>query len=218
MSFISSYCHIVKDSISCDGSVFHAGENNAGDMLKESYTKLKLDYSKFYKMDMLSKAAFIGVEILKNQHPEISKYRDDEIACLFATKNSSANTDNKFINSYEKDKVPSPGLFVYTLPNILIGEIAIRNKWYGENLCVVQPKFDPDFISTYVNILLSKKSKACLCGWVNAIEENVECVLFFVEKTDSRNLNLLFNSETILNIYNTNHYEKSKGRTEKANY
>ena len=27
---------------------------------------------------------------------------------------------------------PSPALFVYTLPNIVTGEIAIRNKYYGE--------------------------------------------------------------------------------------
>jgi hypothetical protein len=218
MNFISSYCYIKNDSVSCDGIPFLTGANSINDLVKTAYKKLNLDYPKIYKMDMLSKTAFIGVEILKSQYPEISKYKDDEIALIFSNKNSSADTDIKFIRSYQQDAVPSPALFVYTLPNIMIGEIAIRNKWYGENLFVIHPRFDSAFFSTYGDILLSEKAKACICGWVNVLEENIECMLFFVEKTDTKKLNLSFTPETIKNIYNTNHYENSKGRIEKANY
>ena len=218
MSFISAHCYIKNDSIRSNGIVLHAGENGINDLIKAAYKKLNLDYPKFYKMDMLSKTAFIAVEILKAQCPEISNYQGDEIALLFSNRNSSADTDIKFIKSYQQDGAASPALFAYTLPNILIGEIAIRNKWYGENLFIIRPKFDPDFLSTYSNIFLSKKAKGCICGWVNVLGEDIECILFFVEKTDCRKLNLSFTPETIKNIYNTNHYEKSKGRTEKANY
>lgn len=218
MNFISSYSFIKNDSVNVDGIVFHTAETGVNDLMKATYKKLNLDYPKFYKMDMLSKIAFIGVEILKNQYPAISNYQEDEMALLFSNRNSSADADIKFIKSYQQDGAPSPALFVYTLPNILIGEIAIRNKWYGESLFVIYPEFSPDFLSAYSNIFLSKKAKGCICGWVNVLEKDVECMLFFVEKTDARKSGLLFTSETIKNIYTINHYEKSKGRIEKTNY
>jgi len=218
MNFISSYCYIKNNTIHSDGIVFHTGESDISALLKATYKNLNLEYPKFYKMDILSKTAFIGVEILKNKRPEISKYEGDEMALLFSNRNSSADTDIKFIKSYQEDKAPSPALFVYTLPNILIGEIAIRNKWYGENLFVIHPSFDPDFFSSYGNILLSKKQNACICGWVNVIEEDIECLLFFVEKIDTQKLNLPFTSEILKTIYNDTYYEKSKGRIEETNH
>ena len=218
MNFITSYCSINRESISSNGIALYAGENGIQDLIKTAYKMLNLDYPKFYKMDLLSKTAFIAMEILKSQCPLLSNYQEDEMALFFSNKNSSADTDLKFIKSYQKDGAPSPALFVYTLPNILIGEIAIRNKWYGENLFVIHPKFDPHFLSTYGNILLSKKAKGCICGWINLLEDYMDCMLFFVERTDAGKLNLEFTPETITNIYNSYHYEKSKGRTEKADH
>lgn len=218
MNFISAHCYINSDFINSNGSLLLTEVNGENDLIKGAYKKLNLDYPKFYKMDMLCKTAFIGVEILKAQCPEICNYQEDEIALFISNRNSSADTDLKFIKSYQQDGAASPGLFVYTLPNILIGEIAIRNKWHGENLCVIYPRFDPDLLSTYCNLFLSKKAKGCICGWVNVLQENIECVLFFVEKTDSGKLNLPFIPEIINTIYNTNQHEKFKRRAEKANH
>ena len=45
---------------------------------------------------------------------------------------------------------PSPSLFVYTLPNIVAGEIAIRNKYAGETSAFVLEKYDEKAISELV--------------------------------------------------------------------
>lgn len=222
MSFITSYCHISNDACTVNGKIFLSGNNEDNvDWIKQLYKKLELDYPKFYKMDTLSKIAFIGSELIKNQNQifNLSKisqetaplssgegqggevYGDDEIALIFSNRNSSADTDIKFKASYTKELLPSPALFVYTLPNILIGEIAIRNQWYGENLFFIAPEFNADFFQSYAEIVLSKNSKACLCGWMDVLENSIDGFLFTVEKTATSNLNLPFTSKILSNLY-----------------
>jgi len=202
MSFITAYCRISKELVIVNGEIiFRKDEISADDFTKQIYKNSKLDYSKFYKMDLLSKFAFLGTEILKAHSKKITEYGDDEIALLFSNSVSSADTDIKFQKSYLEEGSPSPSLFVYTLPNILIGEIAIRNKWFGENLFTIFPKFDSDFFANYCNILLSKNTEACLCGWINILDENVDVFLFFVEKTEVNRINSPLNSEALSILY-----------------
>ena len=93
--------------------------------------------------------------------------------------------DERFKRSYTEEKTPSPSLFVYTLPNILIGEIAIRNKWYGENLFTLSQKFDADYFSNQCKVFMNGKTKACLCGWIEATNANTDVFLFFVEENNT---------------------------------
>ena len=167
-------------------------------------------------MDALSKVAFIGSELIKKNHKTLFRemtslsfgegqkgevYNDNDIALIFSNRNSSADTDVKFNNSYTKEALPSPALFVYTLPNILIGEIAIRNQWYGENLFFIAPEFNAAFFQQYIEILLNKNSKACLCGWVEVLENNIDAFLFFIEESDNGEMNLPFTSKILANLY-----------------
>jgi hypothetical protein len=218
MSRISSYCHISNESIIINNDeVFAENKTGIKDLVKEAYLKLDLNYPKFYKMDTLSKVAFLGVEILKKHYPDINNYGSDEIALMFSNQYSSEDTDKKFTHSYQEENAPSPALFVYTLPNILIGEIAIKNSWYGENLFVVLPDFDADFFANYCNILISKTSQAVIGGWVNVLDENINAFLFFAEKEKAAT-DLILTSETIENIYKTKHNGKTKRRIEKTNH
>ncbi len=151
-------------------------------------------------MDLMSKIGVIGSEILKSQNGKIVDYDDDEIALVFANKNSSANTDVKFQQSFKENGSPSPALFVYTLPNIVLGEIAIKNKWYGENIFVVSENFDPEFYENYCNILIPSKAMACACGWVNVLNDSIEAFFFFVEKEASTEDSLPLTSNNLLNL------------------
>lgn len=146
------------------------------------YHELTLSYPKFHKMDTLSKTAFLGTELLLSENERLKSLADDEIGLFFSNKESSLNADLNFQHSYQEDKNPSPSHFVYTLPNILIGEIAIKNKWYGENLFLIFPKFDAQEIVEQIEVLFQKGVKACICGWVNITQEKVDSFLFVVEK------------------------------------
>lgn len=188
MSFITAYCHINENFCSVNGEVvLQKNEESADSWFKQLYRELALEYPKFYKMDMLSQAGFLGSELIKRLNPDLaSKYSDDEIALLFANSESSADTDIRFKESYQDKKTPSPSLFVYTLPNIVLGEIAIRNKWFGENMFAVLPKFTPDFFVQYGTILLNTGSKAVFAGWLGILEGQVEVFLFLIE-TENNN-------------------------------
>lgn len=184
MSFITAYCSLTEDTCSVNGAaVIHRDHASADFWFKQIYKQQELAYPKFYKMDMLSQAGFLASELIKRAVPAMTgAYGDDEIALVFANRSSSAETDQRFINSYEHNGAPSPSLFVYTLPNIVLGEIAILNKWYGENMFAVLPKFAPDFYLDYQQILQAAGSKAILCGWLEVTQTQTEVLLFMVEE------------------------------------
>ncbi|MCF0056434.1 hypothetical protein [Dyadobacter sp. CY356] len=188
MNSITAYCHIKDNVCSVNGEIFlQKNEESADSWFKQLYKELALEYPKFYKMDMLSQAGFLGSELIKKTNPGLlTDYADDEIALLFANSESSADTDIRFRESYLEKKTPSPSLFVYTLPNIVLGEIAIRNKWFGENMFAVLPKFTPDFFIQYGSVLLNTGSKAVLAGWLGILEGRVEVFMFLVE-TENKN-------------------------------
>jgi hypothetical protein len=183
MSRITAYCHMTENACSVNGELLLQKDQIAGDgWLKQIYKKLDLSYPKFYKMDLLSQTGFIMTEMIKNAIPDLAgSYLDDEIALLFANRTSSAETDLRFEKSYQSKGAPSPALFVYTLPNIVMGEIAIYNKWYGENMFAVLPKFAPDFFVSHTEILLSTGSKAVLNGWIEVKDGQTEAFVFMVE-------------------------------------
>lgn len=201
-NYITTYCHILSNECWVNGRRISLPNANE-DITKKLYHYLELDYPKFFKMDRLTKIAFLGAEIIKKENTEVLTYKDDEIALLFSNAKSSAETDLNFQNTYENGGVPSPALFVYTLPNILLGEIAIRNKWYGESVFTISEDFDANYFSDYCTILLNKSEKAVLCGWININNENVETFLFFVEKKDLKQLHLHLNSEQLLELFHT---------------
>lgn len=179
-----------------NGKEHYLIQHTEEDWKKELFLSLKKDYSKFYKMDALAKMAFIGVQLIK-EAVNFQQFEDDEVALIFANKFSSYDDDSKYIESYTNKGKPSPSLFVYTLPNILTGEIAISEKWYGENIFFIEEKFNPSLYLDQINFYLRKESKVCLCGWVESVNGNEECILFAVDQSEGN-----ITENELLNLYN----------------
>jgi len=192
MSFITSYCHLDNESCRVNGQEIASRDSESTEnWLRQLYKSQDFVYPKFYKMDSLSQAGFIASELIKRAQPNlVSNYADDKIALLFGNQYSSVDSDIRFKKSYQEQGTPSPALFVYTLPNIVLGEIAILNKWYGENLFVVLPKFTADFFVNYVQIFISQGSDAVLCGWLGISSEQMNVFLFLVEKQGEAGMEL----------------------------
>ncbi len=198
---ISSYIKINNKNCILNGKDFYTFDKESeSSPIKQLYKFLELKYPKFYKMDILSKYGFIASEILISSSKTIKNYKDDEVALLFANSNSSTITDLKYLETIQKDKPsPSPSTFVYTLPNILLGEIAIRNKWYGENMFFVLANFDSKFLSLYAETLMAQKdTKVCLIAWVDIQKEDIDVFLAIVEKKDK---GIILNKENLNKIY-----------------
>ena len=157
--------------------IFETQSEIFSDFAKEAYKVLELNYPKFHKMDNLSKLAFLASEmILKNDDHSKS-------ALVFANKSSSLDTDFKYqqsINSKE-DYFPSPAVFVYTLPNICVGEISIKHKMQTENAFFVLDEFDEEFLNNYAEqILQSAKAEKVLCGWVELYQESYKAFVYLL--------------------------------------
>jgi hypothetical protein len=106
--------------------------------------------------------------------------------------------------------LPSPALFVYTLPNITIGEISIRNNFKGENAFFIFEQFDAGFIGQYVSSLLNNNNlQVCICGWVELLKEEYKAALFLVEKVKKEEVTL-FTKEQIANIFRDPGYINTK--------
>jgi hypothetical protein len=197
---------ITSSSTINKGAVYKNGEqlfeNKGADLaafLLSVYQHFQLNYPKFYKMDNLSKMGWLAAEVLLKDSFNSTDYQPEEVGLILANANSSLDNDIKYFDSI-KD-VASPSLFVYTLPNIVIGEICIRNHFKGEHAFYIQDNFDAGFIENQVNYLLDKNIlETCICGWVDVLEQEYKAVLFLVEKKKNEN-SILFSVENINNIF-----------------
>ena len=67
---------------------------------------------------------------------------------MICNADASLDTDIKYLATTKE--LPSPSVFVYTLPNIMIGEICIRNHFKGESFFFISENPDPVFFEQYV--------------------------------------------------------------------
>jgi hypothetical protein len=178
--YIQSYCHIKENEVFVNGkSVFKTDAADFTTFIKSAYKHFEIEHSKFFKMDNLSKLAFIASDVLLTDEPE------KNMALIFSNKASSLDTDRKHQAAIADSAnfYPSPAVFVYTLPNICLGEISIRHQLYSENSFFVFENFNADILSHYANSLLAdEKAEKALCGWVNFDCEKYDAFLYVVAK------------------------------------
>src|SRR5579872_5736342 len=182
MEYITASCVIRDCQVWQNGNpVLDYGRESLADFLLAAYQQYGAQYPKFYKMDHLSKLGWLAAEVLMGNGFRGKGYLPEEVAVVLSNASSSLDTDYRYFGSLAA--VPSPALFVYTLPNIMIGEICIRHQLKGENAFFVFDSFDAAFIGDYVNDLLGTgKARACISGWVDVLGEDYSAALFLVEK------------------------------------
>jgi hypothetical protein len=211
MNGITASCVIESQLVIKNGeTVFgseHIDGNGGSDFLLAAYRHFGLDYPRFYKMDPLSKLGWLTGEILlgqgisaKNDLEEDKNYPAEDIGIVLSNANASLDTDLRYFETTKE--FPSPSLFVYTLPNIMIGEICIRHNLKGENAFFITNQFDADLLEQYVSHLMDNDIlQACICGWVDLMGGEYKAVLFLVEK-GKRDPSCLFTSAYMNKIFN----------------
>ncbi len=182
MIFINQYCHLQNRSFARQGNrVFTFDSGTLDDFIEEAFRWLSLSYPKFYKMDHLSKMGFLASEMLLKDMPLLPRYLPDQVALVLSNAASSLDTDLHFAESMKT--IPSPALFVYTLPNIVAGEICIRQGITGENAFFVFPEFDAVQMADYVSLVMeSEKTLACIGGWIEVMGDHHDVFLYLAEK------------------------------------
>ncbi len=171
-----SYIRIREGRMSLNGSPLAAAAD-AGTM----YRELGCSYPKFFKMDNLSKWAWLGAEVLLRRGEGWAYDGTDKarLGLALSTQDGCLEADKRYAESMSA--IASPALFVYTLPNIMLGEICIRHGFKGEQLCTVADAFDPEEMLYQAQDLLEKRNLShCLVGWADANAEHQDVCLFWI--------------------------------------
>ena len=153
--------------------------------IRHAYSNLKIDFVKFYKMDNYCKLGFLAVEYLLKDFPDFDTFDKNKRALVFCTSTSSLDTDLKHRQSISETDgyFPSPAVFVYTLPNILSGEIAIKNKIQGETICFVNENPDFERLKTYLQLLFDTTDTELAIFWkIDFLPGEYEVSLSYVKR------------------------------------
>lgn len=174
---------ITPEEVVLDHQKLWEGNQNANEKLEEQegaghhslltslYRQMIGNYPKFYKMDGLSRLGFVASEILLNAEKGET---DKERAIIFFNHSSSIASDRNYKESIndKNNYFPSPSIFVYTLPNIVTGEIAIRNHFHGETSFFILPDKDERMMEEILQASCrDAQSKSFLTGWIDYEDE-----------------------------------------------
>lgn len=180
----------------CGRELSHV-EVGAG-LLVELYRAHVADWPKFFKMDTLSKVGYLAQELLlKECDPTVAEreeYSSSRAVVLFGT-TASLCADRNYEQTIqdEANYYPSPALFVYTLPNIVTGEIAIRNHYRGETSFYVLERFDAETMAFHIGCAFQDSvTESVLAGWVESSDNNNFHTFFtLVERAQAADLKQL---------------------------
>jgi len=199
-NYITSSCLISKNAVYKNGELLFVNKDiDITRFLLLVYDHFDINYSRFYKMDNLCKLGWLASEILLKDSFKKDNYRAQDIGLILSNANSSLDTDQKYMESV--NDIPRSSLFVYTLPNIVTGEICIRNNFKGEDAFFLFDYFNAAFIENYVNNLLDNNVlQACICGWIELVGDEYKAVLFLVEKLKSKDA-VAFTKEQMNKIF-----------------
>lgn len=160
-------------------------------LLTELYRKKVNDYPKFFKMDTLCRLGFVASELLlRHESGGFGRFvpREDRAVILF-NRSGSLETDKRFLATIRntEDYFPSPAVFVYTLPNIVTGEIAIRNRYYGETSFFVLPEMEPRVMAFHIkNAFQDTVTASVIGGWLECESEEKFKALLFIAGEECR--------------------------------
>lgn len=195
-AFISHTVHLKNDSIFSDGALYAEEKNDPEKFMLNVFKSFNVIYPRFHKMDNMSKAGFIAAEILlQKANPVVDEFKR---GLIFQNSSSSSDTDLRYQQSVFE--IASPALFVYTLPNIVMGEIAIRNHFKGENTFFISEQFNATQLVDYILILFNEGILTqAIVGYIEVNDQHKDVFLCLIEK------------EGIFELTKNNMYELKKG-------
>ncbi len=183
--FITGYCQLQNGKLILNSKNLFEADIPVDEFLNKIVAEFEVKHPRFGKLDRLSKLGYTCAEILLQSLGNFKKYQPYEVNLVFANSSSSLDTDFRFQKTIET--IASPALFVYTLPNIMLAEICIKNGFKGENLFLVSDFPEGNLFYEPINQMFAQQStKACLAGWVEIFGEIYTCTLFAIESTDNK--------------------------------
>jgi len=120
--------------------------------------------TRFGRMDLTSQLCLLAVEPFAAR---IAALPRDRVATVLAARTGSLPTDVLYWEGRNEVGGLSPTLFTYTLPSAAIGEIAIRHRLTGPNLCYAGSS--DDVLSEATAFVQSDEASAAIGVFVHVV-------------------------------------------------
>lgn len=167
--------------------------------LNNAWAALGIELPRFPRMDRSSKLVAIGGSAFFIEGGALAGNSKDTIGMVITGKHGSMDTDQKYQAQLVVDNHASPGMFVYTLPNIAMGEFSIQHGLYGSGLCLLNNALDLAQMLDACEILLHDHGmESVICGWSDIFADQATATFMVVtERTladrNSAELEKIFN-------------------------
>src|SRR6266404_1905083 len=133
------------------------------------------------RLDLASRLALLAVESLASKFDTVPR---DRIAICLAATAGSLSTDVEYWKGWALVGGPSPTLFAYTLPSAAIGEIAIRHRLTGPNLCFVGG--DAELLAEARDLIYRGEADGCVCVSCNIVTAEAAALIQELPVTSAR--------------------------------
>lgn len=175
-------CVIESGSITVNDEIqFNSAAADFPLFIREAYKKTNDGNQKFYKMDDLCKLGYVAALHLLNG----MTFSPDEMGIVLSNFASSLDTDTKHQRIIDEggDSAASPTVFVYTLANIVAGEICIRHKIQGENTFFIDYPGCSEKQEEYVKLAMTAgKLNYCITGWCEYFDTKYKAEFKLIQK------------------------------------
>lgn len=149
-----------------DKEVYSSTSGDFKDFIRSAFKTVCAPNMKFYKMDSLSKLGYVASEVLLDG----IEYGEEDCGLILSGVYGSLDTDirHQQIIDTETDASSSPAVFVYTLPNVVEGEISIRHHIKGENTWFWSDDRTLSDMREYAALSMSAQDmKYCIVGHID---------------------------------------------------
>ena len=167
-----------------DGTRLQTTSTDTKQWLSELYNHLDLAYPKFFKMDRLSKAGILAAEMVMRAVGQANEELKSDWGVVCFNRAASLDDDRTYQATIQdpENYFPSPSVFVYTLANIVAGEMAIKYKLRGETSFYVSEHFDEEKLKMAVaDVFATTRTRHLLAGWVDYDNGHCNVQLFVFE-------------------------------------
>lgn len=146
-----------------DGRVLATGAGDVDVDLATAWAALGATYDRFHRTDRLARLVLLCGEALLADLPD-----DDDLhertGMLLTGRHGSLDTDQRHHQALLQGQ-PSPAVFVYTLPNIALGELSICHRLFGPGLCLLEDAPDAGRLADLCRWMLDGEGmRRVICG------------------------------------------------------
>lgn len=176
---------VENSNVKVDGeTVLESSESTFAGFIRQAYKDVDGGNMKFYKMSDFCQLGYVASCYLMKGYT----YAPHQAAIVMANANASLKTDihHQHIIQSGGTAAASPAVFVYTLPNVLTGEICIRHKIQGENTFFIGQSADFDELEAYAKTVMKRTALThCIVGWCDLMGEAYRAELRLLMNTES---------------------------------